>query len=67
MTLRLFHIVFISLCALLALWAGAWSSQTFADGGSSAYLAGAFIGFAAGIALPIYGVYFFKKSKHLTA
>jgi hypothetical protein len=65
MSLKGFHIVFISFSTLLAMVCGAWCLwvNSFAD--SSAYIVGAVLSFASAIALAIYGVWFYKKMKRL--
>lgn len=58
MSLRSFHIVFVTVvaifCALLTLW-GLWKDEV-------GILITAICGL---LLLPVYGIYFLKKSKHL--
>ena len=65
MSLKGFHIVFITFSTLLAL-GGAWLCLRVNQiGGGSGYLVGAVICLFAAIALVIYGVWFYKKMKRL--
>ncbi|MEP6956177.1 MAG: hypothetical protein ABI883_05075 [Chthoniobacterales bacterium] len=65
MSLKGFHLVFISFSVLLAMVCGAWclwiNSLTAAPG----YVLGAVLCFSSAIGLAIYGVWFFKKMKRL--
>ena len=65
MSLRGFHIVFVSvttlLCVFLTLWAFLWAPASM---GSSATILG-IIGVCGAIVLPIYGVCFYRKAKKL--
>lgn len=65
MSLRGFHIVFITLTTLLsvflALWAFLWAP---ADPGLATPVLGV-VGIAGTIGLPIYGVYFYRKARKL--
>ena len=65
MSLRGFHIVFITLTTLLsvflALWAFLWAPG---DAGIVAPVLGV-VGVIGAIGFPVYGVYFYRKAKHL--
>jgi CDP-diglyceride synthetase len=65
MSLKGFHIVFITFSTLLAL-VGAWLCiRVNGLSGGSGYLIGAAICLGAAVALVIYGVWFYKKMKRL--
>jgi len=59
MSLKAFHILFVTISCLLAFGFGVWSLQT--GGKATSVLA-----FAAGIGLIIYGIKFYQKIKKLS-
>ena len=65
MSIRGFHIVFVTLstllCLFMALWAFLWSGS---DGGALVTTLGV-VGILGCIGLPIYGVYFYRKVKKI--
>ena len=65
MSLRGFHIVFITLSTLLCLFLAVWAFG-FApvDAGAIAPVLGV-IGIIGTIGLPVYGVYFYRKARNL--
>jgi hypothetical protein len=65
MSLKGFHIVFITFSTLLALVLGVWCIRVNLAEGAPVYLAGAIGSFVAAIALIIYGVWFYRKMKRL--
>ena len=65
MSLKGFHIVFITFSTLLAILCGAWCLQLNQISETRAYAAGAACSFAAAAALVIYGVWFYRKMKRL--
>ncbi len=65
MSLKGFHIVFITFSTLLALACGAWCIWVDLVEGAPVYLAGAIGSFLAAIALIVYGVWFWRKMKRL--
>ncbi len=65
MTLKGFHIVFITFSTLLALCLGGWCIWLNMMIGGSGYLFGAACSFACAIALFIYGIWFYRKMKRL--
>lgn len=65
MSLKGFHIVFITFSTLLALGGAALCLRVNQLAGGSGYLVGAAICFAAAIALVTYGVWFYRKMKRL--
>ena len=65
MSLKGFHIVFITFSTLLALVLGVWCIRVNLAEGAPVYLAGAIGSFAAAVALIVYGVLFYRKMKRL--
>jgi uncharacterized membrane protein YccC len=65
MSLKGFHIVFITFSTLLALGGAGLCIRVNRLAGGSGYLIGAVICFAAALALVVYGVWFYKKMKRL--
>lgn len=65
MSLKGFHIVFITFSTLLALVLGVWCIRVNLAEGAPVYLAGAIGSFAAAVALIVYGVWFYRKMKRL--
>jgi hypothetical protein len=65
MSLKGFHIVFITFSTLLALGVGAWCLWVNLVVGAPVYLPGAIASFAIAAALVVYGVWFYKKMKRL--
>jgi hypothetical protein len=65
MSLKGFHIVFITFSTLLALGAGAWCLSVNRVAGAPVYLAGAIFSFTAAVSLLVYGVWFYRKMKRL--
>jgi hypothetical protein len=65
MSLKGFHIVFIVFSTLLALGCGAWCIWVDLVEDAPVYLGGAIASFICAIALIIYGVWFYRKMKHL--
>ena len=65
MSLKGFHIVFITVSALLALGVGAWCLWVNSIEGTPVFRIGAICSFAAAVALMIYGVWFYRKMKRL--
>ncbi len=65
MSLKGFHIVFITFSTLLALGVGVWCVWVDLVVGAPVYLTGAVFSFLAALALIIYGVWFYRKMKRL--
>lgn len=65
MSLKGFHIVFITFSTLLALGCGLWCLELSRLEGASAYIGGAVFSFLAAMALVIYGFWFYRKMKRL--
>ena len=67
MSLKAFHIVFITASILLALGFGAWSVRNyFAPHGERLDLVLGLFSLLAGLGLIAYGRYFLKKLKHIS-
>ena len=65
MSLRGFHIVFITLATLMAMFLAVWAfGFAPSDAGVAAPVLG-IIGVIGAIGLPIYGVYFYRKAKNI--
>ena len=65
MSLKGFHIVFITVSTLLALGAGAWCLWVDSVHGSPAFRVGAISSFVAAVVLIAYGIWFLRKMKRL--
>lgn len=65
MSLKGFHIVFITFSTLLALGTGAWCLWVDSTHGSPAFRIGAVSAFVAAVGLLVYGVWFWRKMKRL--
>jgi hypothetical protein len=63
MSLKAFHLVFITAATLLAFGFGGWLAKNFLAGGGVLNLVSALLSFGAGIGLIVYEVYFLKKTK----
>jgi len=63
MSLKAFHILFVTVSTVLAVWFTVWSFMHFGDGGGALYLVLGLGGAALVVGLPIYGVWFLKKMK----
>ncbi len=66
MSLKSFHIVFISLSVATALFFGAWILLTEDAGGMVFRIIGGTASFVVGIALALYGRYFLRRFKHFS-
>lgn len=65
MSLKAFHIIFITFSTLLAFGIGVWCLWINSVGQTTVYTAGAIISFAVAIALVVYGCWFWRKMKRL--
>jgi hypothetical protein len=65
MSLKTFHLIFISASTLLAFGFGAWCLAAWPSDGMPARVSMAVISFAAAIGLLGYGKWFLKKLNHL--
>ncbi len=66
MSLKAFHVAFIFLCNLLALGFGAWCLRELGDTGDSMFGILGGLSLVAFVGLFVYGVWFVKKSRHLS-
>jgi hypothetical protein len=65
MSLKAFHIFFISISVLVAFGYAAWEINGFAANGDMWQLFKGIISFVAAIGLTVYGVRFMRKLKHV--
>ncbi len=65
MSLKGFHIVFITFSTILALGIASWCLWVDLTLGEPAYLTGAVASFLSAIALVVYGFWFYRKMKKL--
>ena len=65
MSLKAFHIFFITLSMLMCLGVAGWNGSAWMAGGSAVHLAESLGWVTAAIALTIYGLRFLRKYKHL--
>jgi len=65
MSLKAFHIVFITFSTLLAFGIGAWCLWINSMEVTQAYTLGAIFSFAAALVLIVYGCWFWRKMKRL--
>jgi len=63
MSLKIFHIIFISLSILLSFGFGVWSIRFSATENHGGYFWAGLISFVVSMALIVYGVNFIKKMK----
>lgn len=64
MSLKYFHIVFVTITTLLAFGIAAWEYGNYRAFGGG-HLAGAVISAAVGVVMILYGIWFLKKTKRL--
>lgn len=68
MSLKAFHVIFISAAVVLAVWLGLWAwDQRQASGGSGGWLALAGGSFAAAAGLVVYEVWFLRKTRKVSS
>ena len=65
MSLKGFHIVFITFSTLLAFGIGVWCLWVNTIAGDPAYTVGAVCSFVAAVVLIVYGCWFWRKMKRL--
>ena len=63
MSLKAFHLVFITAAILLSFGFGIWLAKNFFSTGGTGNLISALLSFGAGIGLIVYECYFLKKTK----
>lgn len=66
MSLKAFHVFFITLATLITLGFAGWSVQQVLYGAGASYLVMAIFGSLAGLGLPVYGVWFLKKTREVS-
>lgn len=66
MSLKAFHIVFITVSSALAVGFGIWSLKNYIAGGNGSILWFGIGSLIAGMALIVYGRYFLKKLKKIS-
>jgi hypothetical protein len=64
MSLKAFHVLFVTISVLITLGFGIWSLQQYGATGSSGSLALGIASFVVSVALVVYGVAFLKKLKN---
>jgi len=64
MSLKAFHIFFISISVLLAFGFGVWSFIAYSDEGNVINLIGTVLSFVFGVGLIFYGSWFLRKMKN---
>ena len=64
MSLKGFHIVFVTVSTLLCIFLALWAFLLAGDSNGSTLIVG-FIGVAGAVLLPIYGVYFYRKATRI--
>ena len=67
MSLKAFHVFFVIVSTLLALFFGGWGVASYTRTGAAGYLACAIGGFATAVALVVYGFWFVRKLKDVNA
>jgi hypothetical protein len=67
MSLRFFHLFFITIASLMSFGCAFIEYSNYGAGHSALHLAGMIGAIVAGVGLLIYGAYFFKKSRRLVS
>lgn len=65
MSLKAVHIFFITVATLFLAGFGVWSANQYLTAGGTAHLIFAIVGLVGTVGLPIYGVWFLKKTKEV--
>lgn len=65
MSLKAFHLFFITVSVLLAFGFGGWSLVRYADSAPVLYLGMGVLAILAGVGLIVYGVRFARKLRHV--
>lgn len=63
MSLKAFHVLFVTISTLLAVWFTVWAFGRYGADGGALDLAFGICGAALVVGLPIYGVWFLQKMK----
>jgi len=66
MSLKAFHLIFVTALSSLAFGCSAWKFKAFADNHFSTDLIWAIVALLGGIAVIVYGKYFLKKLKNVS-
>ncbi len=66
MSLKAFHVFFITLATLITLGFAVWAVQQALYVGGSSYLVMAVLGSVVALGLPVYGVWFLRKTKEVS-
>ena len=66
MSLKAFHVIFITASALLAFGFGAWMLRAHADGGTTSDLVYGIVSLAVGLGLVVYEGFFIRKLKNVS-
>ncbi|HLP77090.1 MAG TPA: hypothetical protein VK327_09240 [Candidatus Paceibacterota bacterium] len=66
MSLKAFHLIFVTALSSLAFGCSAWKFKAFADDHANLDLLWAIVAMATGISVLLYGKYFLKKLKHVS-
>lgn len=66
MSLKAFHVVFVSVCILLTLVVSSWCFGNYRDGGAARDLAWGVASLLAGSGLAVYGKIFLRKFKNIS-
>jgi hypothetical protein len=66
MSLKAFHVIFITACILLALGLGAWEVKAWSDYGSRRDLVFGVGSLLVGVGLVVYECYFLKKLRNVS-
>jgi multidrug transporter EmrE-like cation transporter len=64
MSLRAFHIVFVTACTLLSLFLAVWAFG-FATDRTEVITALGVVGAIGTVVMPVYGVYFYRKARKI--
>ena len=67
MSLKAFHVIFISAAVLLAIGLGWWAIDQRQQGGESKYLLVATLSFVAAAGLVVYEVWFLRKTRKVSS
>ena len=66
MSIKVIHLILISLAILLSLGFGWWSMAFARDSGDGSYKVAGFASFAIGLGLIFYGIHFIKRIRSLS-
>ncbi len=66
MSLKAFHIVFITFAAIVTFFFGTWLLVTVEEGGATLRFFFGGLSYATGLALLLYGRYFLRKFRHFS-